>query len=135
MSRAPADTVQAAPQSLPAAFLAFLETRELRVFRDRASGAFIDFAALDQVASASDGEWVRASGRARLYSYVVYRRQYHPDFPPPYNVAAVMLEEGPVLISTVLAEPQQLALDMPLTAGFDQTGRLIFKPTPQTGKS
>ena len=120
-------------QPLPDAFLAFLRERELRVFRARPTGEFVDFAALGSVASAADGEWIRASGRARLYSWVVYRRQYHAGFPPPYTVAAVVLEEGPLLISTIPGDPQDFALDMPLTAAFDETGRLIFKPTPLPG--
>ena len=124
-------------QSLPDAFLAFLQQRELRVFRAWSTGerSSISPAALSSVASAADGEWVRASGRAQLYSWAVYRRQYHADFPPPYTVAAVVLEEGPLLISTIPGDAQHLALDMPLTAAFDETGRLIFKPTPLPGTS
>lgn len=133
MSDGALDRLEASAQSLPEAFLAFLEKRELRVLRARSTGVFVDFAELSHVAPASDCEWVRASGRARLYSYAVYRRQYHKDFPAPYNVAAVVLEEGPFLIATVAAEPQQLAIDMPLTAAFDAAGRLIFKPSNETG--
>lgn len=111
------------------AFLRYLAQRELRVARCRASGLILDFSELNEARlRVSDIEWIPASGRARLFSFVVYRRQYHPDFPPPYNVAAVVLEEGPHLISTVLAEPQLLAIDMPLIATFDAGGRLVFGP-------
>jgi uncharacterized OB-fold protein len=64
---------------------------------------------------------------------VVYRRQYHPDFPVPYNVAAVVLEEGPLLISTIVSEQREFSIDMPLMAAFDTAGRLIFKPTTERG--
>lgn len=131
MSSEAADRTHLSP-SLQEIFTAFLEKRELRVMRARSTGAFVDFAELGRV-SPGDGEWVATSGRARLYSYAVYRRQYHKDFPPPYNVAAVILEEGPFLIATVDAEPQQLAIDMPLIAAFDEAGRLIFKPVTETG--
>jgi hypothetical protein len=112
-------------------FLAFLAKRELRVARLRASGKFIDFAQLSRVRSASDCDWVLASGRASLFSYVVYHRQYHADFPVPYNVAAVVLEEGPLLISTIASERGEFSIDMPLIAAFDTSGRLIFKPTTE----
>lgn len=111
------------------AFLGYLGQRELRVARCRASGLIFDFAELNVARlDASAIEWIQASGRARLFSYVIYRRQYHPDFPPPYNVAAVALEEGPLLISTVIAEPDQLAINMSLKASFDAGGRLVFEP-------
>ena len=97
------------------------------------SGKFVDFAEMSRVRSASDCDWVLASGRASLFSYVVYRRQYHPDFPVPYNVAAVVLEEGPLLISTIVSEQWEFLIDMPLMAAFDTAGRLIFKPTTERG--
>lgn len=128
MTTRPDDSAQTSVQSATDVFLAFLAKRDLRVARLRSSGKFIDFAELNRVRSPDDCEWVRASGRARLFSYVVYHRQYHPDFPVPYNVAAVVLEEGPLLISTIAAEHQALLVDMPLTAAFDDAGRLIFRP-------
>jgi hypothetical protein len=127
------DGAQNGGASLTGAFLGFLAQQELRVARLRSSGAFIDFTELTRLRDSEDCEWVRASGRARLYSYVIYRRQYHPDFPVPYNVAAVVLEEGPFLISTVVAEQQALSIDMPLMAAFDAGGRLIFNPTTERG--
>ena len=42
-------------------------------------------------------EWVRASGRGRVFSFGIMHRVYHPAFAEevPYNVAVVELEEGP----------------------------------------
>jgi hypothetical protein len=119
--------------SLTGMFLEFLAKQELRVARLRSSGKFVDFAELSRVSSPGDCDWVLASGRASLFSYVVYRRQYHPDFPVPYNVAAVVLEEGPLLISTIVSEQWEFLIDMPLMAAFDTAGRLIFKPTTERG--
>jgi uncharacterized OB-fold protein len=118
-----------AARPLVAAFFSFLEKREFRILLDRTSGQFIDFAELCRCPADGDWDWVKASGHATLYSYAVYRRQYQEDFPPPYNVAAVVLKEGPFLIATVAADAQRLAVDMPLLASFDQTGRLIFMPS------
>lgn len=52
---------------------------------------------------ASDWRWEKASGGARLVSWVVYHRSYHPAFADrlPYNVAIVELDEGPRLISNI----------------------------------
>src|SRR6516225_5451978 len=48
--------------------------------------------------------WREASGRGRVYSYVVYHRVYHPGFADevPYAVAVVTLDEGPRMISNVV---------------------------------
>lgn len=40
-------------------------------------------------------EWVAASGRAVIHSFVVMHMAYHPAFAPPYSAAMVELEEGP----------------------------------------
>jgi uncharacterized OB-fold protein len=127
------DGTATSAEPLTATFLAFLAKRELRIARLRSSGQFVDFAQLCHVRSPGDCDWVAASGRASLFSYAIYRRQYHPDFPVPYTVAAVVLEEGPLLISTIVSEQQQFSIDMPLMAAFDTTGRLIFKPTTERG--
>lgn len=52
----------------------------------------------------ADWSWQPASGRAKLVSWVVYHRAYHPYFAGrvPYNVALVELEEGPRLISGIV---------------------------------
>ena len=60
-------------------------------------------------------------------------RQYFKDFPPPYLVAFVELEEGPMLMSTVVnAKPNQLRCEMPLIASFeklaDDVHLLRFEP-------
>lgn len=110
-----------------AAFLAHLARRELRLALCRRSGRILDFSELGQ-AGQEELDWIAASGQGRLVSFVIYRRQYHPDSPPPYNVAAVALREGPLLISTVLAAPERLVIDMPLEATFEANGRLVFQP-------
>jgi hypothetical protein len=48
--------------------------------------------------------WEDASGDARVISWVVYHRAFHPAFADrvPYNVVVVELAEGPRLISNVV---------------------------------
>ena len=112
-----------------AAFLAFLAKGELRIAHDRRTGAVIDFCDINRLGDgAARIEWVPCGGKARLVSFTVYHRQYHPDFVPPYNVALVAFEEGPHLVATVIAEPERLSIGMPLTASFEASGRLVFLP-------
>ncbi|MFI5399624.1 MAG: Zn-ribbon domain-containing OB-fold protein [SAR324 cluster bacterium] len=68
-----------------------------------------------------DVEFRATSGRARLWSWVVIHRQYFKDFPPPYLVAFVELESGPMLMSTLVNfAPEQLRCDLPLKATFEK---------------
>jgi len=61
------------------------------------------------------------TGRAKLWSWVVIHRQYFKDFPPPYLVAFVELEAGPMLMSTLVnVSPGQLRCDLPLSAKFER---------------
>src|SRR5690625_4643008 len=78
---------------------------------------------------ASDSvEWVRSSGRATLYSYVIEHRPA-PGFADevPYVVAIVELEEGPRMMTNIVGvepDPEQLVLDMPLTVAFEPRGEV-----------
>jgi uncharacterized OB-fold protein len=72
---------------------------------------------LCQHCSSPNWSWREASGRGRVYSYVVYHRVYHPGFADevPYAVAVVALDEGPRMISNVVGvAPDQIVCDMPV---------------------
>ena len=72
----------------------------------------------------------RASGRARLYSYVISHRPA-PGFEPPYAIAVVELEEGPRMMSNLVDTPQTpeaLILDMPLEVVFEAVSDDISLP-------
>jgi uncharacterized OB-fold protein len=43
----------------------------------------------------SDGEWREASGRGVARASTVVTHQIHPDYPAPYTVVVVELEETP----------------------------------------
>jgi hypothetical protein len=79
-------------------------------------------------------EAFKASGRGRLYSYIINNRP-HPAWSEPYAIAAVKLDEGPVLMSNIVGCPQTpeaLVLDMPLEVTFekqsDEITLPLFKP-------
>lgn len=78
---------------------------------------------------------MQASGKARLYSYVINHRQ-HPSFDGPYAIAVVELEEGPRMMTNIVdcpQTPEALVLDMPLEVTFEKVNDDIsvplFKPT------
>lgn len=48
-----------------------------------------------------DFTWQPLSGGAEILSWVVYHRQYLPAYPAPYNVIAVRLDEGPIMLSNL----------------------------------
>lgn len=52
-----------------------------------------------------DCEWKPVSGAGELQSWIVFHRQYLPEYPAPYNVIAVRLAEGPTIISNLVDEP------------------------------
>jgi uncharacterized OB-fold protein len=74
----------------------------------------------------AEWSWRDASGRARVVSWVLYRRAYHPSFADrvPYNVAVVELDEGPRMISNVVGidRDEGLAIDVPLVFVAEREG-------------
>jgi uncharacterized OB-fold protein len=48
-------------------------------------------------------EWVEASGRGSVYSFIILHQPYHPGFRDdlPYNVAVVELAEGPRIVANL----------------------------------
>jgi uncharacterized OB-fold protein len=80
-------------------------------------------------------EWVRASGRGTVYTFVVVReaRARGWDKMVPYVLAVVELEEGPrMLTDLVEVEPEAVAIGMPVAvtyAELDGTTQLpLFRP-------
>ncbi len=51
-------------------------------------------------------EWREVSGGGELLSWIVFRKQYLPQYPAPYNVVAVRLDEGPTMISNLVDDPE-----------------------------
>ena len=82
---------------------------------------------------ATDIEWITASGRATLLSYVISHRPA-PGFEPPFVIAVVRLEEGPQMMTNIVGvtpAPENLVLDMPLTVEFERRGATcvpVFRP-------
>jgi uncharacterized protein len=71
-----------------------------------------------------------ASGKGRLYSYVIHHRPV-PGFTPPYAIAVVELDEGPRMMTNITECPQTpeaLVLDMPVEVAFEKLDDDITLP-------
>lgn len=66
-------------------------------------------------------EWARVSGHGKILSWVVFHRCYFPSFAGemPYNVAMIALDEGPIMVSNVLAPNDSLRGNMPVEVVFE----------------
>ncbi len=65
--------------------------------------------------------WAEASGKGRVFSFVVYHRVYHPGFAEevPYAVAVIELAEGPRMISNISGIPtDRIVCDMPVEIDY-----------------
>jgi uncharacterized OB-fold protein len=76
-------------------------------------------------------DWVRLSGRGKIYSFVVYRVSYHPSYADdiPYAVAVIQLAEGPRMESNITGvEMEDLKVDMPVEVYFDDVTAEVSLP-------
>ncbi len=80
-------------------------------------------------------EWVKASGRGKVYTYTVARRPTHPAFADrvPYVIAVVELEEGPRLTTNIVdCDPHSVRIDMPVEVTFEDVNEeislVMFRP-------
>ena len=69
-----------------------------------------------------DTEWVVASGKGKVYTFVVYHQVYHEAFRDdiPYITAIVELQEGPHLLTNIVGcNPEQVKCDMPVELAWE----------------
>jgi len=74
--------------------------------------------------------WVKASGKGKLYSYVIHHRPM-PGFTPPYSIAVVELDEGPRMMTNIIncpQTPEALQLDMRVEVTFTPVSDTISLP-------
>jgi uncharacterized OB-fold protein len=70
----------------------------------------------------TEWQWIKASGKGKIFAFGVYHRVYHQGFKEevPYTVAVVELEEGPRIVSNVTGiPPTDVKVDMPVEVYFD----------------
>jgi uncharacterized OB-fold protein len=67
-----------------------------------------------------DQDWLRASGEGVLESWVDFHRAYWDGFKAelPYRVCLVRLKEGPLFVSNLVDDSQQLRIGLPVCVVF-----------------
>ena len=87
---------------------------------------------------ATDVVVFKASGRGRLFSYVINHRP-RPDMgKEPHSIAVVELEEGPRMMTNIVGCPQTpeaLVLDMPVEVTFQTFGDIALPFFAPSGAS
>jgi uncharacterized protein len=80
-------------------------------------------------------QWIKASGRGTVYSYVVYHVAYDPVFREdlPYVVALVALEEGPHFLTNIVGcDPHEVACEMAVEVAWDDVAETVSLPKFRT---
>lgn len=76
-----------------------------------------------------DVEWITASGRGRLHSYVIVHRG-HPAFEAPYVLAVVELAEGGRMFTNIVGldepTPARLPVDAEVEVVFERVGDAVL---------
>jgi uncharacterized protein len=69
----------------------------------------------------SDQDWKEASGKGTLQSWIDMHRAYWDGYKGeiPYRVALIQLEEGPIVVSNIDNNSDNLRLGQPVTVVFD----------------
>lgn len=70
----------------------------------------------------AEAQWQPMSGRGRVFSFVVFHRAYHSAWEAkvPYNVALIELDEGPIMLSNVVAiDNATLAAGLAVAVAFE----------------
>lgn len=107
------------PASLP--FWEAARRHELTLQHCAKCGAFVYYPRYRcPTCFSEDLEWRPVSGRGKVYSYTVVRRASTRSFGDgPYVLAIVELDEGPRITTNIVAPPEQVRVDMPVTVYFD----------------
>ena len=120
------------PDETSAPFFQGARNHELMLQRCTACGAYLYPIKLRcDNCLGGDLEWVRASGKGKLYSFGLMHQIYHPGFTEeiPYNVAVVELDEGIRIVSNIVGCPNsELRVDMPLEVTFEDINEEVSIP-------
>ena len=75
-------------------------------------------------------DWVKLSGRGKVYSWIIVHKSQHPAFwGDPFNVAIVELDEGPRLHTNLVdVEPGGISIGMPVEVVFEKQNDEITLP-------
>jgi 3-oxo-4,17-pregnadiene-20-carboxyl-CoA hydratase alpha subunit len=82
-------------------------------------------------------EYFEASGRGRIYSYVVAYEPFLPAFQHrlPHILALVELEEGPRLVGYMIGcKPEEMSFGMPVRVAFEKLTDDVSLPVWEKGE-
>ena len=119
------------PDELSAPFFEGLRRRELRIQRCAGCGTCQLAEHACNACGSGDLHWIRASGKARLYTFTVIHVVYHKAFESavPYNAALVELEEGPRLYANIIGcGNEQLTIGAGLRVEFNEATDVRLTP-------
>ncbi len=117
------------PDALSAPFFEGAARGELMLQRCGSCGAFM-WPVKPRCVECFSGEieWVAASGRGELYSFVVVHQRY-PGFEEPYVLATVETTEGVRFETSIVgAEADELEIGMPLEVVFEPVSEDVVVP-------
>ncbi|MDP6451926.1 MAG: OB-fold domain-containing protein [SAR202 cluster bacterium] len=78
-----------------------------------------------------DHEWVAASGKGKVYSWIVVHQRYNRAFEEdlPYNVTIVELDEGPKMVTSLVGvENEDIKAGTPVEVVFEKVTEEITLP-------
>jgi len=77
----------------------------------------------------SNLEWVKVSGKGKIYSYTIVYEYPPPSFKTPYIIALVELEEGVRMLSNIVdCNPEDVKIDMPVEVTFEDITKSFTLP-------
>ncbi len=129
------------PSPLSRPFWEAARRHELMIQRCSACGVHVFYPRYNCPRCGSpDLQWVKASGRGKVYTYTVARRPTHPAFAErvPYVIAIVELQEGPRMTTNIVGcDADSVRIDMEVEATFedvsDEISLVMFRPVGREG--
>jgi len=76
-------------------------------------------------------EWVKLSGKGKVFSFIIVRRASHPAFAKetPYVVAIIETAEGQRFASNVIGcKPEDVKIEMPVEVVFEDLTKEVSLP-------
>ena len=121
------------PTPETAEFWAGAKRHELRIQRCNTCGkAYFFPRPFCPFCSSGDVAWFTASGKGKLYSYVInHRAAYGFQDYAPYVIAVVQLDEGPRMMTNIVGvppAPENLPIDLPVEVTWEEQDAEITLP-------
>ena len=104
---------------------------ELLAYRCQNCGTFYSLIVDCVQCSASKMEWVKVSGKGKVFTYTIYHHVYNPSWKDdiPYNAVWVQLDEGPIMMSNIVgAKNEEIYVGMPVEVVYDDITEEVTLP-------